>query len=266
MKPFLRILSAILATVMLVSPAYAKLQAKAIEYKDGDTVLEGYLVYDDASKEKRPGVLVVHEWMGLGAYEKGRAEQLAALGYVAFAADIYGKGIRPKDGKEAAEFAGKYRGGDRKVLRSRVNAALDLLKGQELVDPKKTAAIGYCFGGTTVLELARSGADVAGVVSFHGGLATPAAADAKNIKAKVLALHGGDDPFVKPEEVLAFQDEMRKGGVDWYFVSYGNAVHSFSNPAAGNDNSKGAAYNEKADKRSWEAMRKFFKEIFGQKK
>ncbi len=265
MKPFLRIIFCMLASGLLVSSAYAKIQSKTIEYKDGDAVLEGYLVYDDGMHHKKmPGVLVVHEWMGLGAYEKGRAEQLAALGYVAFAADIYGKGIRPKDGKEAAEFAGKYRGNDRKVLRSRVNAALDVLKKQVLVDPKKTAAIGYCFGGTTVLELARSGADTLGVVSFHGGLA--ASADMRNIKAKVLALHGADDPFVKAEEVLAFQDEMRKAGADWQFVSYGNAVHSFSNTAAGNDNSKGAAYNEKADKRSWEAMRKFFKEIFGEKK
>ena len=266
MKPFLRVILCMLVSGLLVSSAYAKIQSKAIEYKDGDAVLEGYLVYDDVIKGKAPGVVVVHEWMGLGAYEKGRAEQLAALGYVAFAADIYGKGIRPKDGKEAQEFAGRYRGGDRKVLRSRINAALDLLKKLEMVDSKKTAAIGYCFGGTTVLELARSGADTLGVVSFHGGLATTAPADAKNIKTRVLALHGGDDPFVKAEEVLAFQDEMRKAGVDWQFVSYGNAVHSFSNPAAGNDNSKGAAYNEKADKRSWEAMRKFFKEIFGEKK
>ena len=266
MKAILRIIFCMLISVLLSTSAYAKIQSKAIEYKDGDAVLEGYLVYDDAIKGKAPGVLVVHEWMGLGAYEKGRAEQLAALGYVAFAADIYGKGIRPKDGKEAGEFAGKYRSGDRKVLRSRVNAALDVFKKQPMVDTTKTAAIGYCFGGTTVLELARSGADTLGVVSFHGGLATSMPTDAKNIKGRVLALHGGDDPFVKAEEVLAFQDEMRKAGVDWQFVSYGNAVHSFSNPAAGNDNSKGAAYNEKADKRSWEAMRKFFKEIFGEKR
>lgn len=266
MKSFLRIFFCTLVTVLLATSAYARIQSKAIEYKDGDAVLEGYLVYDDAIKGKVPGVLVVHEWMGLGAYEKGRAEQLAALGYAAFAADIYGKGIRPKDAKEAAEFAGKYRGNDRTTLRSRVNAALAVLKKQPMVDPKKTAAIGYCFGGTTVLELARSGADVAGIVSFHGGLATPNPADAKNIKGKVLALHGGDDPFVKIEEVIAFQDEMRKAGVDWQFVSYGNAVHSFSNPASGNDNSKGAAYNEKADKRSWAAMKTFFKEIFGEKK
>jgi len=255
-----------LVSGLLVSSASAKIQTKAIEYKDGDAVLEGYLAYDDAVTGKRPGVLVVHEWMGLGEYEKGRAEQLAGLGYVAFAADIYGKGIRPRDRKEAGEFSGKYRGNDRTVLRSRINAALDVLKKQPMVDPARTAAIGYCFGGTTVLELARSGADIAGIVSFHGGLATPSPEDAKKIKCKVLALHGADDPFVKSEEVHAFQDEMRKAGVDWQFVSYGNAVHSFSNPASGNDNSKGAAYNEKADKRSWEAMRKFFKEIFGERK
>ncbi len=265
MRSFVRLILSLVIFVILVPSAHAKLQSQAIEYKDGETVLEGYLVYDDAIHGKRPGVIIVHEWMGLGAYEKGRAEQIAGLGYVAFAADIYGKGIRPKDSKEAAEFAGKYRGGDRMVLRSRVNAALDILKKQALVDPSRTAAIGYCFGGTTVLELARSGADVAGVVSFHGGLSTPSPGDAKNIKGKVLALHGADDPYVKTEEVLAFQDEMRKAGVDWYFVSYGNTVHSFSNPAAGNDTAKGAAYNAKADKRSWDAMKKFLKEIFGEK-
>ena len=151
------------------------------------------------------------------------------------------------------------------MLRSRANAAFNVLKSHELTDQKKTAAIGYCFGGTTVLELARSGADIAGVVSFHGGLDTPTPGDAKNIKAKVLAQHGADDPFVKPQEVAAFQEEMRNAGIDWYFVSYGNAVHSFTNPEAGNDPKKGAAYNEKADKRSWKAMKSFFKEIFEEK-
>ena len=131
-----------------------------------------------------------------------------------------------------------------------------------MVDPKRMAAIGYCFGGTTVLELARSGADLAGVVSFHGGLSTPNPADAKNIKSTVLVLTGADDPSAKPEQVIAFEDEMRNAGVDWYLVSYGNAVHAFTNPASGTDNSKGVAYNEKADKRSWEAMEAFFTEIF----
>ena len=241
--------------------AEAKIHTETIEYKDGDAVLEGYLAYDDSIKGVRPGVLVIHEWWGLNPYVKKRAEQLAELGYIAFAADIYGKGIRAKTPEEAGKLAGIYRS-DRQLLRSRVNAGLEALKKQSMTDTKKLAAIGYCFGGTTVLELARSGADVAGVVSFHGGLATPTPQDAKNIKAKVLALHGADDPYVKDQEVLAFEDEMRQGGVDWQLVSYGSAVHGFTNPDNGNDNSKGVAYNEKADKRSWEAMKLFFKEIF----
>lgn len=240
--------------------ASAKIHTESVEYKDGTNVLEGYLAYDSSSSAKRPGVLVVHEWMGLGPFAKKRAEDLAAMGYVAFAADIYGKGVRPKDTKEAGELAGKYKG-DRALLRSRVNAALHLLQKNEYVDTKKIAAIGFCFGGTTVLELARLGAPVKGVVSFHGGLSSPKPEDAKNIKGRVLALHGADDPFTK-SEVADFQDEMRKANVDWEFISYGGAVHSFTNPEAGNDNSKGAAYNKKADERSWQAMKDFFKEIF----
>ena len=147
-------------------------------------------------------------------------------------------------------------------MRARAAAGLEVLKNHKLTDTKHIAAIGYCFGGTTVLELARSGAEIAGVISFHGGLDTPAPEDARQIKAKVLALHGGDDPFVPVEHVIAFQDEMRKGGVDWQMVSYGGAVHSFTVPEAGNDPSKGMAYNEKADKRSWEAAKTFFTEIF----
>ena len=147
-------------------------------------------------------------------------------------------------------------------MRARVASGLDVLKNHKLTDTKRIAAIGYCFGGTTVLELARSGADIAGVASFHGGLDTPSPEDAKQIKAKVLALHGGDDPFVTSEHVAAFEDEMKKGGVDWQVNVYGGAVHSFTIPEAGNDPSKGAAYNERADKRSWEAMTNFFAEIF----
>lgn len=147
-------------------------------------------------------------------------------------------------------------------MRERAKAGLETLKAQKQVDRNRLAAIGYCFGGTTVLELARSGADLKGTVSFHGGLATPNSADAKNITGRVLALHGADDPFVKADEVAAFQDEMRTAGVDWQLNIYGGAVHGFTNPEAGNDNKKGAAYNEKADKRSWEAMKVFFREIF----
>jgi dienelactone hydrolase len=241
--------------------AEAKIHTETIEYKEGDAVLEGYLAYDDSVKGARPGVLVIHEWWGLNPYIEKRTEQLAELGYIAFAADIYGKGNRANTPEEAGKLAGIYRS-DRQLLRRRVKAGLEVLKKQALTDTKKIAAIGYCFGGTTVLELARSGADIAGVVSFHGGLSTPTPQDAKNIKAKVLALHGADDPYVKEQEVLAFEDEMRKGGVDWQLNIYSGAVHGFTNPDNGSDNSKGVAYNEKADKRSWEAMKLFFGEIF----
>ena len=239
----------------------AAIHIETVEYKQGDTTLEGFVAYDDAIQGKRPGVLVVHQWMGLTDYEKHRAEMLAQLGYVAFCADIYGKGVRPQNTAEAGAQAGKYKG-DRQLLRARVNAGLDALRRQPQVDPNRIAAIGYCFGGTTVLELARSGADVAGVVSFHGGLDARDPADGKNIKCKVLVCHGADDPFSSPQDIAAFENEMRKGGVDWQFIQYGGAVHSFTQPMAGNDNSKGAAYNEKADKRSWEAMKQFFAEIF----
>ncbi len=247
--------------LLLAADARAALKTQAIEYRHGGTVLEGYLAYDDAVAGKRPGVVVVHEWMGLNEYAKRRAEQIAGLGCVALAIDMYGKGVRAKDAKEAAALAGKYRG-DRELMRARAAAGLDVLRNNALVDPKRIAAIGYCFGGTTVLELARSGAPLAGVVSFHGGLDTPTPGDARNIKGKVLALHGADDPFAPAAQRAAFEDEMRKGGVDWELVVYGGAVHGFTNPDNGTDPSKGLAYNENADRRSWEAMKAFFTEIF----
>jgi len=251
----------LIAGLSSVFTANAEVVSEVLEYKQGDTVLEGYLSYDNSISGKRPGVLVVHEWKGVGPYVKRRAEELAKLGYIAFAADIYGKGVRPQTNDEASKVASIYRN-DRKLMRARASSGLDVLKNHKLTDTKRIAAIGYCFGGTTVLELARSGADIAGVVSFHGGLDTPSPEDAKQIKTKVLALHGGDDPFVTAEHVAAFEDEMKKGGVDWQMNVYGGAVHSFTIPEAGNDPSKGAAYNERADKRSWEAMTNFFAEIF----
>lgn len=261
MKSLFLIIMALMAVSFPALNAHAEVVSEVVEYKQGDTVLEGYLAYDNAISGKRPGILIVHEWKGVGPYVKRRAEQLAKLGYIAFAEDIYGKGVRPQTNDDAAKVAAIYKN-NRKLMRARAAAGLDVLKNHKLTDTRQTAAIGYCFGGTTVLELARSGANIAGVVSFHGGLDTPTPEDAKQIKAKVLALHGGDDPFVTAEHVAAFQDEMRKGGVDWQMASYGGAVHSFTVPEAGNDPSKGAAYNEQADKRSWEAMKTFFTEIF----
>jgi dienelactone hydrolase len=239
----------------------AAILTNTVEYKQGDTTLEGFVAYDDAIKDARPGVLVVHQWLGLTDYEKKRAEMLAQLGYVAFCADIYGKGVRPRNTQEAGALAAKYKG-DRALLRLRVNAGLDALKANKLVDPKRIAAIGYCFGGTTVIELARSGAKLNGVVSFHGGLDSPAPADGKNIQCKILALAGADDPFQKPEDLAAFEKELRDAKIDWQIKFYGGAVHAFTQWNAGNDNSTGAAYNEAADKRSWEDMKMFFAEIF----
>lgn len=245
------------------SNASGALVAQTVNYKQGRADLEGYLAYDDSFKGKRPGILVVHEWKGLNEYAKRRARMLAGLGYVAFAADIYGKGIRPQTVAEAGATAGKFKG-DRPLLRARVNAGLDVLKAQPNVDTSKLAAIGYCFGGTAVLELARSGADVKGIVSFHGGLSTPTPQDAKNIRAKVLVLHGADDPFVKPDEVAAFEKEMSDAKVPMRLIKYPGAMHGFTNP----DNKgvpPGAMYNEAADKASWNQMQDFFNEIFAGK-
>lgn len=241
--------------------ARAEVKMEAVLYKDGETVLEGMVAYDDAIKGLRPGVLVIHDWTGLQDYTKGRAKQLAELGYTAFAADIYGKGIRPTDPAECAAQAGIYKK-DLTLLRRRVTLGLDQLKAQPGVDDTRLGAIGYCFGGTTVLELARSGAKVQGVVSFHGGLGTVLPAEADKIPARVLVCHGADDPFVKPDEVAAFKAEMEKAKANLKFISYPGAVHSFTKPAAGNDPTKGQAYNETADKESWVAMKEFFGEAF----
>jgi dienelactone hydrolase len=242
--------------------AEAAMITKNVEYRDSNTVLEGYLAYDDAVKGKMPAVLIVHEWTGIGPYVKKRAEQLAALGYAAFAIDMYGKGIRPANADDAAKQAAIYRA-DRQLMRRRALAGLEQAKKFPFVDPNRIAAIGYCFGGGVALELARSGADLKGVVTFHGNLDTPHPEDAKNIKAKILVCHGADDPHVPPEQVSAFDNEMRNAKVDWQMNIYGNAVHGFTNPDAGSDPSKGVAYNKEADRRSWAAMKDFFKEIFG---
>jgi dienelactone hydrolase len=257
----MKVISFLLIAGLVSSLAFAQVQTSVVQYNDNGTALEGYLAFKKGTTGKQPGVLLVHDWMGLNQYYRDLTRRLAEPGYVAFAADIYGKGVRPKDSTSAAEEANKYKS-DRLLMRQRIRVALEGLKKNSNVDPARVAAIGYCFGGTVVLELARSGADISGVASFHGGLDTPTPEDAKNVKARILALHGADDPFVPPQQVAAFQDEMRKGGVDWQMIYYGNAVHSFTVPAAGGDRAKGTAYDEKADRRSWEAMESFFKEVF----
>lgn len=250
-----------LITLMMPALVQAAIETRSVEYRQGNTRLVGYLAFPKDVTGPLPGILVVHEWMGLNDYAKHRADQLAELGYIAFAADIYGDGKIAANREEAGKLAGSYKN-DRPLLRARVAAGLATLKAQPGVAGDKIAAIGYCFGGTAVLELARSGADIAGVVSFHGGLDTPTSQDAKNIRAKVLALHGADDPYVPADQVAAFENEMRQAGVDWQLIVYGGAVHGFTNPANGTDNSKGAAYNALADARSWVAMQQFFNELF----
>jgi len=222
----------------------------------------GYLAYPAGLMAPQPGVLVVHEWYGLNAYARHRAEQLAKLGYVALAADMYGDGKVAADTQEAGRLATALKQ-DRAEMRKRARAALDALHSFRLTDTNRLAAIGYCFGGTTVLELARSGAPLAAVVSFHGGLDSPHPEDGRNIKAALLICHGANDPYESAADMSAFQDELRKAGVDWEMVIYGNAVHSFTNPNSGNDPTKGMAYNAFADRRSWELMQDFLRERFG---
>jgi dienelactone hydrolase len=248
------------SVLLMSAPAFATLQKQAVPYSAGADKMEGFLVYDDAVTKPKGAILIVPDWMGLGDYAKGRAEQLAKMGYVALAVDVYGKGKNPKNSEEAAALAGKYKG-DRNLLRSHIRAAYDKLLTEKNVDPKKMIAIGYCFGGTTALELARSGAPLAGTAVFHAGLNTPTPADAKNIKGPVLAMHGADDPYVPAAEVAAFKKEMKDGHVKLTFVAYPGAVHSFTIPDAGSDNSKGAAYNAEADKKSWVEFTKFLKKI-----
>ncbi len=240
--------------------AQAKVTLTKVEYTEGDKKFEGVVARDSSIKGNRPGVIVFHNWMGITDETEAKITELAKLGYVAMAADVYGKGIRPKDAKEAGELAGMYKN-DRKLLRSRVNTALGVLEKQKNVDDKKLFATGYCFGGTAALELARSGAPLLGTVSFHGGLSNPTPTDAKNIKGQVEVYHGAIDPFVPAAEVEAFKKEMDEAKVTYQFTAFSGAVHSFTDTKAGSDVTKGQAYNALADKRSWEGMKLFLAEL-----
>jgi dienelactone hydrolase len=239
--------------------AQAAVQVKTVDYKQGDATLEGWLVYDDAKQGKRPGVVVFPAWNGPSDDEKEDAERLAKMGYVAFVADVYGKGIRPSTPKDAGAEAGKYMK-DRTLLRQRAEAAFEQLSHNPMVDTAHMAAIGYCFGGAGALDLARSGAPLKITVAFHGDLTSPTPQDDNNIKGRVLALHGADDTIVGPQAQEAFKKEMTAAHVNWTLVLYGGAVHAFTEKSSGNDPSKGAAYNANADKLSWEAMTQAFKD------
>jgi dienelactone hydrolase len=235
---------------------------KSVIYKQKDTELEGYMAETPMKKKNVPGFIIVHDWMGLSEENKQEAEKLADKGAVALAVDIYGKGVRPKNGDEAGKTAAIYKK-DRALLRERIKAGYNLLLANKKVDPKKIVILGYCFGGMTALDLARTGADLAGVVSFHGNLDSVDPKEAKNIKAKVLVLHGAIDPYVPAAQVDAFQKEMDEAKVDYQLVKFSGAVHAFTNKNAGTDISKGAAYNATADARSRKMFDSFAAEVLG---
>jgi dienelactone hydrolase len=259
----MRFATLLIATLVLTATAAsAKIVTKDVDYKHGDVALRGFLAYDD-SRQSAPGVLIVHEWWGLNDYVKGRARQVAELGYVAFALDMYGAGVTTDDPAKAGELAGAARAGVAKA-RERAMLGLQTLRDQPMVDKSRVAAMGYCFGGTVALELARAGADLKSVISFHGGLETTQPAAGK-ITPSILVLHGMDDPMVPPEQVMGFVEEMRAADADYQIVAYGNAVHAFTNPNADKYNLPPVKYNQKADRRSWEAMKAFLAETIGTK-
>lgn len=237
------------------------MKTETITYQDGNVTLKGYLAYDDQSTGKRPGVLVIPEAFGLGEHAKQRANRLAALGYVALAGDPFGDGIQAQDLQEAMKYAGPLLEEPAK-LRARARASLDKLASLPQVDSNRLAMIGYCMGGTFSLEMARDGAPLRGIVSFHGGLATKAPAEPGKVKAKILVCNGSDDPFVPPAMVTGLAEELTKAGADWQIINYGGTVHSFTNPEADKHGIPGLAYNQQTDTRSWKAMLDFFNEIF----
>ncbi len=231
-----------------------------VEYRDGDVVLEGLLSWDDGIAGERPGILISHAWGGRSDFEDGKAQTLAELGYAAFALDLYGKGVRGSGSEENAALMQPFLD-DRPMLQRRLLLSLETLREQSQVDSTKVAAIGFCFGGLCVLDIARTGEDLAGVVSFHGLFGAPGNTAGNTIKAKVLALHGWDDPMATPDDVDSLAAELSSMQADWQLHAYGNTRHAFTNPDA-NDEAMGTVYNSAADNRSWLAMKNFLQEIF----
>ena len=236
------------------------IQTRTIDYQDGDVDLQGYLAWDDAVEGKRPGVMIAHAWAGRSDFENGKAEELAKLGYVGFALDNFGRGILGTNTEENSALIQPFLD-DRAMLQSRMQIALEVLTGLDEVDASRVAAIGFCFGGLCVLDLARTGTDICGVVSFHGLFGSPGNTAGNKIKAKVLALHGWDDPMAPPDQVVSLAEELSSMGADWQVHGYGNTMHAFTNPQA-NDPDFGTVYSPDADRRSWNAMQDFLSEIF----
>ena len=236
------------------------IQHRLIEYQAGELTCEGYLAWDDAISGPRPAVAIAHTWAGRGDFEQSKAEALAKLGYVGFAVDIYGGGQRGSSVEENSALMQPLME-NRELLQQRIIAAVETLKQQAEVDASQTAAMGFCLGGLTVLDLARTGADIKGVVSFHGLFNAPDNTSANKIGAKVLCLHGYDDPMALPESIIELGTELTEAGADWQIHAYGGTVHGFTNPLA-NMPEMGVLYNEAADRRSWQALQNFLEEVF----
>ena len=257
----IRTVSLFACVFVCAASAEAGVQTRNVSYKHGDLECHGFLAWDDSIDGPRPGVLVVHEWWGLNDYARSRAEQLAKLGFIAFAADMYGEGKTTEHPQEAGQMASKVRA-NVEDWRKRATAALDVLKGQPQCDKTKLAAIGYCFGGSTALQLAFSGADIKAAVSFHGALPTPKADEMKQTKATILVCHGADDSFIPEAAIKSFREALDKGGAKYDFVAYPGARHSFTVPNADKVGNPGMKYDKAADEDSWKRMLELFKEKF----
>ena len=237
------------------------IKTETIEYQDGDTLLEAYVAYDESLNQPLPAVVISHAWGGREEFECARARDMAGLGYVGFALDVYGKGVIGSGPEENGKLMTPFLE-DRAALQKRLQLGVDTAKGLEHVDADRVAAIGYCFGGLCVLDLARTGADLKGVVSLHGLFNPPGNTSGMKIKSKVLVLHGRDDPMVPVDQVVGLEQELTEAGADWQLHAYGNTMHAFTHPEA-NDPNMGAMYSPDASRRSWESMKYFLGEVLG---